>query len=122
MLSAGDMPDDNADLATVDVSFPRLPDDSASSCPVPIQNLLEYLADEVPGGEQLNASDLTFLRTADVEGTGYWIWRFKEPDGGDAAYATVSVDDTGASTLGYEADYYGLSPEQFILGDYHEVF
>jgi hypothetical protein len=116
------MPDDNADLSTVTVTFPRLPDDSAAGCPVPVSDLLEYLAMEVPDGDSLSAEQLTFLRTADVEGTQYWIWRFREPDG-DNAYATVSVAPGGSrTTIGYDADYYGLTPEQFILGDYHQVF
>lgn len=61
-------------------------------------------------------------RDSNLEETQYWIWRFEEPDGGDAAYATVSVDESGSETIGYETDYYGLSPEQFILGDFHGVF
>ena len=122
MLNADEMPDDNADLATVVVSFPRLADDSAAGCPVLMSDLLEYLAMEVPDGESLSADDLKFIRTADVEGTSYWIWRFREPDGNNA-YATVSVRRGGSQpTIGYDADYYGLTPEQFILGNYHEVF
>jgi hypothetical protein len=115
------MPDDNADLAAVTVDFDRLSDDTATSCPVSVDELLEYLAMEVPDGGSLEESNLTFLRTADVEGTQYWIWSFAEPEG-DRAYATVSVSPDRSTTVGYDADYYGLSPEQFILGDYHEVF
>ncbi len=115
------MPEDNSDLAQLEVFFPNLPDDSPLSCPVPIEDLLAYLADEVPGGERLAPVDLTFLRTADVDGTQYWVWRFDEPDG-EAAYATVSVDPGGTETIGYEADHYGLTAEQFIVGDYHQVF
>lgn len=39
-----------------------------------------------------------------------------------AAYATVAVEPDGTQTVDYETDYYGLTPEQFILGDYHRVF
>ena len=74
----------------------------------------------VPGGDALREGDLSFVRTADVEGTKYWIWSFTEPDG-ESAYATVAVSSSG-STLGYDANTYDLSPEQFILGDYHQVF
>lgn len=74
----------------------------------------------MPDGESLAAEDLTFLRTALVDQTRYWIWSFDEPDG-DRAYATVSAGPEGVS-VGYETDYYGLTPEQFILGDYHDVF
>jgi hypothetical protein len=120
MLSADEMPDDNAQLALVDVEFPRLDSDSVGGCPVPSGDLLRHLADEVPEGESLTAEDLTFLRTALVDRTRYWIWSFNEP-GGDRAYATVSAGPQGVR-VGYDADYYGLTAEQFILGDYHKVF
>ena len=121
VLPAEEMPDDNADLAVVAVDFERLADDDPTSCPVSLGELLEYLAMEVPDGEALTESSLRFLRTAEVGGTQYWIWSFEEPEGAKA-YATVSVSPEGSATLGYDADYYGLSPEQFILGDYHQVF
>lgn len=116
------MPDNNADLALVQAEFPRLADDSAASCAVPLDDILRYLADEVPGGEALTADALTFVRTAQVADTRYWLWRFNEPDGGEPAYATVSVLPTGQCTIGYDDNYYGLTPEQYILGDYHQVF
>jgi len=121
VLSFDEMPNDNSLLAEIEVDFPRLADDSTSSCPTSIDEVLEYLAIEVPGGDRLTGDDLTFLRTALVEANQYWIWRFQEPDG-DPAYVTVSMDPTGRRTIGSEADYYRLSPEQFILGDYHQVF
>ena len=120
MMSADEMPDDNAHLASVDIEFPRLEGDSLEGCPVPLGDLLSYLAIEVPDGESLAAEDLTFLRTALVDQTRYWIWSFDEPGGG-RAYATVSAGSEGV-TVGYELDYYGLTPEQFLLGDYHNVF
>jgi hypothetical protein len=114
------MPPDNADLAHVAIDFPRLSDDTAVSCPVALGDLLRYLADEAPGGERLSEPELHFVRTAQVTDRRYW--RFREPDGGELAYATVSQGDDGQVVIGYEADYYGLSPEQFMLGDYHGVF
>lgn len=121
MIPADEMPDDNADLAGLSPDFPRLDDDSATSCPVPVAELLDYLGDEAPGGERLTGADLSFRRTALVETTRYWIWTFDEPDGGDPAFLTVSDDGTSL-TVGYESDYYGLTPEQFIVGEYHNVF
>ena len=53
VLSADEMPDDNAELAEVEVDFPRLDEDAAESCPVSLDDLLRYLADEAPGGESL---------------------------------------------------------------------
>jgi hypothetical protein len=121
VLSAEEMPDDDADLAAIDVDFP-LADDTSGACPVRVAELLRYLADEAPGGERLAEADLAFLRTAQVAERRYWIWRFHEPDGGGAAYATVSVNERDQTTVGYAADYCDLTPEQFILGDYHQVF
>lgn len=122
MPTAGEMPTDNRDLAGVAIDFARLRDDSPRSCPVRMADLLMYLRDEVPGGGRLQPADLTFLRTAQVAGSRYWIWRFNEPDGGELAYATVSVDDSGRLVRGYDANTYALTPEQFMLGDYHQVF
>lgn len=121
MISYDDMPDENAELAHIAVSFPRLEPDSLQSCPVELNRILNYLSLEVPNGDCLQPDDLEFLRTADVEGTAYWIWRFLEPKG-DQAYAVVSHRPDGVVTVGYDTNYYGLSPEQFILGDYHNVF
>ena len=121
VLRAEQMPEDNAALAEIAVEFAPLPENSAGSCPVSINELLRYLADEVPDGDALTEADLRFLRTADVEATRYWIWSFDEPDG-DPAYVTVSVSPRGATTLCYDTNYYRLTPEQFILGDYHRVF
>jgi hypothetical protein len=121
VLSADQMPHDNADLAALDVHFDRLPDDTADSCPVSMGDVLRYLADEAPGGEQLEPADLVFRRTALIGDARYWIWTFREPDGGDPAYVTVAAC-AGSTTVGYDTDYYGLSPEQFMLGDFHKVF
>jgi hypothetical protein len=122
VLTASEMPDDNADLAQVRVEFERLAPDSPAACPVGVDELLAYLTDEVPHGESLSADDLAFVRTARVEESEYWLWRFREPGvSGDDAYASVSRSGQ-AVTLGYEANYYALTPEQFILGDYHQVF
>jgi hypothetical protein len=121
VVSADDMPEDNADLARLVVKFDRLLDDSPQSSPVAIQDVLDYLTREVPGGDLLSATDLTFQQTAAVGTTRYWIWSFDEPDGGEPAYATVS-EDNGQLTVGYDANYYGLTPEQFMLGEYHGVF
>lgn len=122
MLTAEDMPDDNADLADAEAEFPRLTPDSARGCPVPLADLLRYLADEVPGGDSLTRGDLTFARTARVADAEYWVWRFREPGvQGDQAFATVSRSGSRV-TLGCETNYYGLSPEQFVLGDYYGVF
>jgi hypothetical protein len=118
MFDCGDLPEDNEDLRGFQVDLPRLSDDSVSSCPVGIEDLLHYLEIEVPGGDSLKAEDLAFLRTAELGGARCWIWSFREPDGGALAYATVRLDPNGTQTRGYETDYYGLSPEQFLVGEH----
>ncbi len=122
MLTRTQMPEDNAELAKVQVSFARLDPDSAAACPVPLEDLLAYLDLEVPDGDQLTAADLQFVRTARVAERDYWLWRFTQPGpDGEEAYATACLDD-GEVSLGYETDYYGLTPEQYLLGEYHDVF
>lgn len=121
MIPYEQMPEDNADLARVEVSFPYLAENTAETCPVPIEDILEYLAAEAVDGEDLAAEDLEFLRTARVAEWDYWIWRFTESDGSEA-YVTVSRRPDGQTCVGYDENYYGLSPEQFMLGDYHGVF
>lgn len=116
------MPDNNAALAGVAVQFERLTPDSPDECPVEVPQLLAYLAREVPEGDSLTTADLAFDRTARVTGAEYWVWQFREPGTqGDDAFATVSRSG-GRVTLGYETNYYRLSAEQFILGDFHQVF
>src|SRR6476646_1098528 len=76
VLPFDQMPEDNADLANLSVDFPRLETDEAESSPVRREDILSYLADEVPDGGQLSWADLRFLRTAQVEESAYWVWRF----------------------------------------------
>lgn len=121
MIPIEDMPDDNKDLARVRVEFPALTPDTPESCPVPLVDIVEYLRLESPDGENVHAEQLQFLRTANVADHRYWIWSFQETDG-SACYATVSEAPDGSTCIAYEENYYGLTPEQYILGDYHQVF
>lgn len=118
MFDCSSLPPDTQGLAAVEVELLPLADDSPASCPASIDELLDYLALEVPGGAQLTPQDLTFLRTADLGDVRYWIWWFQEPKGGEAAYATVAEDPGTSVTLGYDANEHGLSPEQFIVGEH----
>lgn len=121
MLKHEEMPEDNEDLGKIHVSFPHLPDDTPESCPTPLSAILEYLAVEVPDGELLDPIDLHFVRTARVAEQQFWIWRFTDPLGADC-YVTVSVNVDGAQVIEYDEDHYHLTPEQSILGVYHQVF
>ena len=118
MISYEDMPEDNADIAKIEIDFPRLPDDTAASCPCPVHEIIDYLHLE---GETVTANDLEFIRTAQVEDHRYWIWRFRDEDG-EECYVTVWFRSDRTQCVGYNDNYYGLTPEQFILADYHDVF
>jgi len=120
MLTFDEMPEDNADLARIKVTFPYLADDSEKSSPVPIDDILAYLAKESPDGSLIKREQLKFLRTARVRERQYWIWSFIESDG-SSAYVTVCSSPDGVE-IGYEINAHRLSPEQFMLGDYHGVF
>ena len=118
MIDYDDLPEDNADLAKIKIDFPRLDDDTADSCPCPMQDIIDYLVLE---GETVVAADLEFIRTALVENHRYWIWRFRDEDG-DECYATVQLAPDSSRCIGYDQNWHSLTPEQYILGDYHEVF
>ena len=121
MIPFNEMPEDNAELANIEIEFPRLQPNKPDSCPVAPDDVVEYLRMESADAESVEASQLHFMRTALVADHRYWIWSFRESDGSDC-FVTVSVSPDGTTCTGYEENYYGLSPEQFMLGDYHQVF
>jgi hypothetical protein len=85
-----------------------------------MDELRGYVALESPDGSAVEAQRFKFLRTAKVEAREYWIWSFKESDA-SRAYVTVSRSAEGVE-IGYSPDFHDLTPEQFMLGDYHGVF
>ena len=121
MIPFEEMPADNAQLASISIEFPLLQPNTAESCPVPVSDVVEYLRLESPDGDSIGAGQLSFLRTAQVAERRYWIWAFQEADG-SPCYVTVAVSPDGSSCIGYEENYHALTPEQFMLGDYHQVF
>lgn len=121
MISFKEMPKDNAEIASIEIQFPRLQPDTVDSCPVSLEDTLSYLRRESSDHESVEASQLQFLRTTLVADHRYWIWSFRESDGSDC-YVTVSVSPDGTACTGYDEDYYGLTTEQYMLGDYHQVF
>jgi hypothetical protein len=80
-----------------------------------MEEIIEYLRIEAYP-EKPTEADLEFLRTAVVEGAAYWIWRFTESDGADC-FVTVSRRGDSETTVGYEVNYDGLTPEQFMLAE-----
>lgn len=118
-----ELPEDFDELRNVPIELPRLPDDSAASCPVPMKDILEYLSYEAPGGEHSGSAEviefrLEFVRTALVEQTRYWIWRFTDADGRES-YLTVGVDAGGQEIMSYD-ETFGLSPEQRIIAEHYD--
>jgi len=115
MIPYDDMPEDPADVAKIQIDFPRLEHDTAMSCPCLMKDIIGYLHREA---ESATAADLEFIRTAQVEDNRYWIWRFS----GDECYVTVEYQPDGSRCIGYNDNYCGLTPEQFMLADHHEMF
>ncbi len=121
MIPFKDMPEANEDLANVIIEFPLLEPNTPESSPVSLYDVVEYLRMESPDGDDIDGGQLRFVRTARVEEQRYWIWAFQESDG-SSCYVTVSEFADGATCVGYSVNDYDLTPEQFILGDYHDVF
>ena len=119
------MPDDNAELAKIEINFPYLKDNTPLSCPSLMTEILEYLSMECPSGDSIKEEDLIFIRTAKVKKAKYWIWKFFDQDDAEC-YVTVSSHTRllllKSISIGYDENCYGLTPEQFILGDFYEVF
>ncbi len=116
-----EMPEDTAELAKLVVEFPRLGVDTPGSCSVSMTEILAYLHLESPDGDEIEEQDLVFLRTAQVAEKAYWIWKFAESDGVEC-YVTVLSTSQGETCIGYEENHYDLTPEQYMLGDYYNVF
>jgi hypothetical protein len=119
-----DLPEDFYALRNVTVSFPRLDPDLAETSPTSLSEILEYLGWEAPGGENAGGDriiqfQLEFIRTALVEKTKYWIWRFFD-ERGTECYVTVALTPRNDTITGYDESF-GFTPEQFILADYYEL-
>jgi hypothetical protein len=121
MITRDEMPVDNSELRYVNVTFLYLEPNAAESCPEPLDSIIKYLRMESSDGDDVEAEQLHFLRTAQVADARYWIWRFQENDGTEC-YVTVSASADGTICTGYDENFYSLSPEQFMLGDFYNVF
>jgi len=68
--------------------LPKLFLNVAWTCPQTKKEILEYLDIEAPGGsesgsEKVVSFDLKFVRTANVNGSRYWLWSFTDGYGTD---------------------------------------
>ena len=114
MLTYDEMPDDNVELAKIAVEFPHVPLSEVSDPKEIEPYLIDYLKRE---GYTADAP-LQFLRTALVENTVYWIWGFSTD--GENAYAVATQDADGHTSVGCDTNDFGLTPEQYMLADYHK--
>jgi hypothetical protein len=121
MIPYQDMPENNREIAKLEVSFPNLESNTPASCPVQVSEILEYLNDEAPSDDSISEKDLKFIRTAQVAESEYWIWEFQDSEG-TKYYVTVSRSPQGSTEISYDENFYSLTPKQFILGTYHNVF
>ncbi len=111
------------DLKHCSFDFPFLSPNDPSKCPRSNPEILEYLDVEAPGGSESGSTnfipfDLRFIRTALINSSKYWIWRFKAIDNLDC-YVAVQQTPSGDSILGFD-ETFGLTPEQWMVMDYYD--
>jgi hypothetical protein len=99
-------------------SLPYLPENSAASCPVSAQELLRYIRSNAEGARHVRLDQLAFIRTARIEDSRYWLWRF--PAAGLASYAIV-MEDAEGPWLTCHQSLAGIAPEDVLLADYRTV-
>jgi hypothetical protein len=113
-----ELPDDPTDWTNVDVSFARLETDTAGSCPASLEQIMRYVQAESGDTDRAQPDRLTFLRTALVQDTKYWLWNYEEKDG-TACFVVFRARKGGSTYLGL-TETRGLSPEQYLLADYYD--
>ena len=119
-----DWPEDIDEMRNIAVELPRLSPDSPATCPVPMTEVLEYLGQEAPGGADSGSDEavdfqLEFVRTAMVEATRYWLWRFADVERTEC-YVVVELRPSHQTVTGYDESF-GLTPEQFILAAHYDT-
>ncbi len=102
-------------LAVPHSTLPFLPDNSPGSCPVTLAELVRYLRTHTDGGRRVNGSDLTFVRTAQIEDCRYWMWRYRAD--GSRWYALVMEDAAGPWMCCHRAEARS-APEEVLIDDY----
>jgi hypothetical protein len=106
------------EVRTVEVALPRLDSDSAATCPVPYADVVEHVQTEFDDGTRAEFP-LTFLRTASIGSTSYWIWRFNDPSRG-GGYVLVALWPPNLTVTECD-DTFGMTPEQFILATHFNI-
>ena len=113
------LPEDPAEWKDVQVSFPRLAQDSSASCPIPVTEVMDYVRVESADLDDAKDESLQFIRTAQVEGLRYWLWSYTESDG-EVCYVFFRVSADGDTFLSLSSTG-GLSPELYLLADFYEL-
>jgi hypothetical protein len=107
------------DVRTIEVALPRLDPDSAATCPVAYERVLEHVTTEFDDRIGKRLSEPAFLRTARIGATSYWIWRFNDPSRGDG-YIVVSLWPPNIAATECD-DTFGMTPEQFIVATHFNI-
>ena len=85
------LPYDAADWTDVSVSFPRLAQDTAESCPRPEDEIFEHVEIEAGDVGWSERQRLRFIRSALVAEAKYWLWEYRE-DTGELRYVALRLN------------------------------
>lgn len=80
--------------------------------------MFEYVQAESGDSAAADRVRLKFIRTAAVAEAKYWMWSYGEDDG-RLIYIVFRSNPDGTGVLGL-SEPNGLSPEQYLLADYHD--
>jgi hypothetical protein len=118
MIPRKNLPGDAAEWTSVSVSFPRLEQDSADSCPMTEDQVFDYTRLESADRNKSERVQLRFVRTARVADVSCWLWEYTEEDG-QLCYVSFRQNVDGSSVLCIR-DSNNLSHEQYLLADYYD--
>ena len=118
MIRRDQLPDDAVDWNNVSVSFPRLAEDSADSCPESENRIFEYIQVESADLDAADRSRLRFVRTARIADARFWLWEYSEEDG-ELQFVVFRQRPDGSTLLGLSSPN-GLSHEQYLLANYYD--
>lgn len=104
-----EVPRDWIEFRRANIVLPTLDENTAESCPVSAERLLQYLQESSDDGLR---QEPLLVRTAFLFGFKYWLWRL--PDTNE--YLIVEQHGRTVTTSTEEGE--GLTPEQFLLWNF----
>jgi len=113
MIPRKNLPEDAANWTSVSITFPRLKQDSADSCPESEDHIFDYVRLESADTALSERARFRFVRTARVADIAYWLWEYTE------GYVVFRQNADGSTILGL-SEPNGLSHEQYLLADYYD--